>query len=137
MIHTMFLMVLLLGKPSNAQPLPVASVVHSVCDIVEGRDKYDGKEVTVESFLIASRHGAVLAGKPCGKGMYISHEADRKDGKWPAFDDALVKAATGLETAPLRVRVKGVYHNRVSDGKRTIRQIDLNEILAVDFLPKP
>jgi hypothetical protein len=137
MIYTLFFMAILFGKLSIAEPLPIASSVHSVCDIVEHRQKYEGKEVTVESVLVASRHGAVLAGKPCGEGIYISHEAGRMDGKWPAFDNALVKVASGLETAPLRVRVKGVYRSRVPDGKRTIRQIELNEIMEVEFLPKP
>lgn len=136
MIYTLFLMAFLPGDIQETEPTPMASTVQ-VCEIVQHRQKYEGKEVTVESVLVASRHGAVLAGKPCGEGIYISHQAGRTGGKWPAFDNALVKASTGLETAPLHVRVRGVYHDRVPDGKRTIRQIELNEILEVEFMPKP
>ena len=97
MIYTVFLMAFLLGGISKTESTLLAALTVPVCEIVQHRQKYDGKEVTVESVLVASRHGAVLAGKPCGEGIYISHEAGRTDGKWPAFDDALVKASTGLK----------------------------------------
>lgn len=137
MIYGLFLAITTLTMPSMISDAPLKPVAHSVCDVLKASKAYDQKEVVVEAPLVGSGHGAVLVGEECHKGIYVTHEAGRKDGNWPAFDKALIQKQTGLETAPLRVKVRGIYRDRVRNGKRTIRQIELNEILEVKFLPKP
>jgi hypothetical protein len=135
MISTLLLALALVGANPAPQQASTQPVAHSVCALLKQQDFYDGKEVSVESLLVAGRHGAVLAGKTCGR-IYISHEAGQTEGKWPQFDDALVKKATGLETRPLKVNIRGIFHARVAYGKTTIRQIEVLEVLDVSFLPK-
>ena len=137
MIYKLFFAILLVNSQPD-QETSLKPVVHSVCDILENPGNYDHKEITVESFLTASKHAAVINEETCHKGIgiYVSHETGRSDGNWPAFDSALVKKASGLETAPLRVRVRGVFRNRVRHGKTTIYQLELTEILEVAFQSK-
>lgn len=137
MIYARLLTVILMTAVPVPQVSPSKLVTHSVCDVLDDRQTYNNKEVQVEALLVASQHGAVLQGKTCGEGIYISHEAGRKDGNWPAFDEAIVKKASGLETAPLHVELRGLFRNRVPYGKSTIRQIEVHEVLSVMFLPKP
>lgn len=137
MIYGLFLATVMLTMPSSVSDETPKLVAHTVCELLETAKAHDQKEVIVESLLIGSRHGAVLAGEECHKGIYITHEAGKKDGNWPAFDKALIQKQAGLEAAPLRVTVRGIYRDRVRNGTRTIRQIELKEVLEVTFLSRP
>ena len=139
MIYKLLFAILLVSASSSpVQETSRKPVVHSVCEILKNPGKYDQREVTIESFLRASSHAVVINEQACnrGVGIYVSHDAGRSDGNWPAFDSALAMKAGGLETAPLRVKVRGVFRDRVRHGKTTIHQLELTEILDVAFQSK-
>jgi hypothetical protein len=115
------------------QPQRPEAAIHLVCAVVQHPELWDGHTVTIMSSVVASRHGVVLTGAECGKGVYISHESGKQNGKWPDFDEAIVRKATGLDDRPLRVTVRGIYHSHVSYGTTTIRQLEVLDVLDVSF----
>ena len=136
MITVLLLALALIGTNSSQQQSTPQPVVHSVCALLKQSDLYEGKEIDVESVLVANLHAAVLVGKPCGKNIYISHEAGQTGGKWHQLDEAIVTKASGLESREVKVRIRGIFHSKVPYGKTTIRQIEVTEVLDISFLPK-
>jgi hypothetical protein len=119
------------GSLGRAQQQEVTT--QSVCDIVKHPKLWNGRTTTVESYVEARKHSIVLTGAACGKGINLSHEWGKSDGKWPSFDEALMRKATGLDKRPFQVSVRGVYHAHVPHGTKAIRQLEVLEVLELSF----
>jgi hypothetical protein len=104
-----------------------------ICSLVEQAQNYDGKEVYVDSLLLASQHAVVLTGTPCGRGIYVTYPSGKNETKWRDFYEAVYAKSSGGETAALHVKLKGIFHSRIPHGSDTIRQIEVNEVLDVSF----
>lgn len=133
MMTEFFPFALLFLSFSNPQPRPSEATIHTVCAVVQHPKRWEGQTISVTSFVAASQHDMVLTGAECGKGIYMSHESGKQNGKWPEFDDALVRKATGLDNRPLKVTVRGIYHSHVPHGTTTIRQLEVLDVLDVSF----
>jgi hypothetical protein len=130
------LVVAILFSLSSTPAVSADSSLLSVCQLLKQTDRYAETTILLEGQVIADHHSVVLFSPMCQGGVYLSHEYGRSGDEWPAFDDALVRKSSGLETAPLRVKVRGIYHPRLKDGERTIRQLEVIQVLAVTLLAK-
>jgi hypothetical protein len=118
-------------------PIGISRLKPCLCEqLLKQPDRYAETTILLEGLVIADHHSVVLFSPMCQEGVYLSHEYGRSGDKWPVFDDALVRKSSGLETAPLRVKVRGIYHPRLKDGEKSIRQLEVIQILAVTLLAK-
>ena len=124
------LLIALQATAQSVKPTPTP-----VCSLVEQAQNYDGKEVYVDSLLLASQHAVVLTGTPCGRGIYVTYPSGKNETKWRDFYEAVYAKSTGAETAALHVKLKGIFHSRIPYGNDTIRQIEVREVLEVSFDP--
>jgi hypothetical protein len=133
MMHLPVSLALILYAGSLDQAQVREPTIQTVCDVVKHPKLWNGRTITVRSYVEASQHSIVLTGAACGQGIYLSHESGKSDGKWPAFDDALMRKATGLDKRPLQVLVRGVYSAHLPHGTKAIRQLDVLEVLDLSF----
>jgi hypothetical protein len=134
-------MISLLLILSLIQTVPLVSAqsaqdqLQTVCQIVEHPGRFDGKTVTVEAIIAAGFHSTVLQGDPCGRGIYMIHDAGHTSDKWADFDRALARKSTGLDKRPLLVKVRGIYRASVPFGSKKIRQLEVTEVLQITVRP--
>jgi hypothetical protein len=118
---------------SQAGPVPENDLPHSVCDVIQKAKEYDGQLVLIESTVVASEHATVLEGQLCGKAISLSYSVGHSGAKWKALDDAIAAKSSVLDKRVLRIKVRGVYHDAVQIYKRSIRQLEVTEVLDVEF----
>jgi hypothetical protein len=106
---------------------------HTVCEVVKNPQHFDGKPVVVESTIVADLHATVLQGRSCGRGLYLSFAAKESPPKWRELGDAVAAKSSGLDNRILRVKVRGIYHSNLKAGARHIRQLEMTEVLEVQF----
>ena len=118
---------------SQAGVVPEKNHAHSVCEVIQNPKEYDGQAVLIESTVVASEHATVLEGQECGKAISLSYSVGHTGAKWKALDEAIAAKSSVLDKRVLRIRVRGVYHNKVQIYKRSIRQLEVTEVLDVDL----
>ena len=102
----------------------------SVCEVIRNSDDFDGHTVIVTGGLLASTHATLVFEKSCG-GIYVSWSPGTER-RMRAFSEAIVGMYSGLgDSGPFRVRLQGVYHAHLPHGDTTIRQLELQEVLAI------
>jgi hypothetical protein len=124
---------ILFASLSLAGVVPEKEKALSVCALVQNATQYENRSVLVESTVLADEHASVLEGPGCGKGIYLSYAAGRSGGKWKTLDDALAAKSSGLDKRVLHVEIRGVYHSALQAYKRSIRQLEVTEVLDVRF----
>jgi len=127
----------LFAFPWQAGAHPEGDQLHTVCEVVQNPTEYEGQTVLLESTVVASEHATVLEGQRCGRGIYLSYSVGRPGSKWKALDDAIAAKSSGLDERTLHVKVKGIYHNALPVYKRHIRQLEVIEVLDVEFDDSP
>ena len=126
-----------LGTVLIPAPLKIAAQqtenLHSVCELVRDPRQFEGKAVVVESTIVADLHSTVLEGPNCGRGIYLSFESRDSPPKWKELAAAVAAKSSGLDKRTLRVRVRGIYHSHLEDGRRHIRQLEMTDVQDVRF----
>ena len=122
-----------LAFPWQGEALQETDHLHTVCEIVQNPAEYEGQTVLVESTVVASEHATVLEGQRCGKGIYLSYSVGRSGAKWKALDDAIAAKSSGLDKRVLHIKVVGIYRNALQVYKRHIRQLEVTEVIEVEF----
>ena len=123
----------LFALSSQAGIVPKIDRAHSVCEVIQNPKEYEGQTVLIESTVVASEHATVLEGKQCGKAISLSYSVGHSGTKWKALDDAIAAKSSVLDKRVLRIKVRGVYHDAVQIYKRSIRQLEVTEVLDVEF----
>jgi len=104
-----------------------------VCKLIEEPTKYENHTVLIDATIVADEHSTVIQGPECGKGVYLSYSVGQSGEKWNALDIALAAKSSGLDKRTLRVKVRGIYHSKVQFYKRSIRQLEVIEVIDVKF----
>ncbi len=106
----------------------------SVCEVLEQSSSLDGKEITVEGLVFASDHGVALIGSSCNMGFALSYRLNRSNKASRRFELAVRDQLLGLHSSSIHAEVRGVYHDALPFGDRTIRQLEIVEYVSVPFL---
>jgi hypothetical protein len=121
------------GQQGQLHGIADQNAFQSVCEIVQNGKALDGQSVFVSSTISADKHTVVMEGPECHLGIYLVHEYNHPGEKWNALDDAVARKGSGLDRRVLRVKVRGIYHNALPDGPRSIRQLKVTDVLEVNF----
>jgi hypothetical protein len=117
------------GQTPDANP--------TLCQLAEAREKYARQTVTVEGYLLVSRHGSVLTDPSCGYGVGLTwYEDDAVRLK----DVAAVASRFSREPLMVRVKASGQMQQDATPNMVGTRSWNLApataEVLSVHPLPE-